>query len=155
MPESLWQAVQEETEKQTVKTPAKNVSKPVQRPQTHKVRPRPRPVQPKEKNVQKKDRTSPRPDVRTPDPKSERPKERRTERRPYDFYQDQVLCLKEIKLEIEKRYGRRVTANAMVQLAVDLLIEDYRRNKERSKLISKLVADERTFGRTSVGSTDL
>ena len=155
MPESLWQAVQEESEKQTVKTPAESVSKPMRNPQTKKGRPVPQPERLRKKDVQKKDRTSQRPDVRTPVPKSEPPKERRTERRPYDFYQDQVLWLKEIKLEIEKRYGRRVTANAMVQLAVDLLIEDYRRNKERSKLISKLVADERTFGRTSVGSTDL
>ena len=146
MPESLWQAVQEETEKQTVKTPAESVSKPGRSPQTKKG-----PERLRKRDVQKKDRTSQRPDVRTPVPKFEPPKERRTERRPYDFYQDQVLWLKEIKLEIEKRYGRRVTANAMVQLAVDLLIEDYRRNKERSKLISELVADERTFGRTSGG----
>jgi len=155
MPESLWQAVQEETEKQTVKPPAESVSKPVRNPQPKKRRPLPQPERLRTNDVQKKDRTSQRPDVRTPVPKFERPKDRRTERRPYDFYQDQVLCLKEIKLEIEKRYGRRVTANAMVQLAVDLLVEDYRRNKERSKLILKLVADERTFGRTSVGSTHL
>ena len=155
MPESLWQAVQEETEKQTVKTPAESISKPVRSPQTKKGRPVPQSERLRKTNVQKKVGTSPRPDVGTPVPKFEPPRERRTERRPYDFYQDQVLWLKEIKLEIEKRYGRRVTANAMVQLAVDLLIEDYRRNKERSKLISELVADERTFGRTSVGSTHL
>ena len=68
-------------------------------------------------------------------------KERLTERRPYDFYRDQLLWLRKTKVEIEERYGSRVTANAMVQLALDLLIKDYKRRKERSKLVTKLVLE--------------
>ena len=52
------------------------------------------------------------------------------QRRPYDFYVDQILWLKEMKLEIEKRYGRHITANVMVQLALDMLIQDYERNQD-------------------------
>ncbi len=78
--------------------------------------------------------------------------ERPTERRPYDFFRDQVLWLNRTKLEIQERYGLRVTANAMVQLALDLLIEDYKRRKEGSKLMTKLVfnqpTEERPSGRT-------
>ena len=68
--------------------------------------------------------------------------ERLTERRPYDFFRDQVLWLNKTKVEIQENYGRRVTANAMVQLALDVFIEDYKRRKERSKLVNYLVFDE-------------
>ena len=81
---------------------------------------------------------------------SERPsgrtKERLTARRPYDFFRDQVLWLNKTKVEIQERYGRRVTATAMVQLALDLFIQDYKTKKERSKLVSHLVADQGTMG---------
>jgi hypothetical protein len=48
------------------------------------------------------------------------------------------------KVEIQEKYGQRVTANAMVQLAVDWLMQDYKRRKERSKLVTKLVTNQRT-----------
>jgi hypothetical protein len=102
-----------------------------------------------------------RPDVRNKKPTSvrkkrktlqrpvQRTKERLTERRPYDFFRDQILWLNKTKVEILERYGRRVTANAMVQLAVDLFMQDYKRRKERSKLVTKLVSNEPTEGRPS------
>ena len=68
-----------------------------------------------------------------------RPKVRMTQRRPYDFCVDQILWLNRMKLEIYERYRRRVTANAMVQLALDLLIQDHHARGERSQLITKLV----------------
>jgi hypothetical protein len=67
----------------------------------------------------------------------------RLTRRPYDFYRDQVLWLNRTKVEIQERYDRRVTANAMVQLALDLLMADYKRRNERSKLVTKLVLNQR------------
>ena len=79
-------------------------------------------------------------------------KERPIERRPYDFYRDQLLWLKRTKVEIEERYGSRVTANAMVQLALDLFIEDYKRRKEGSKLVTNLVLEQRTNERSKGGS---
>jgi hypothetical protein len=129
MPESLWQAVQMEVDKQQGQAPAQG-----QAATRETVASAPRNIEPDVES----DR---RPDLQTEVSTMERPKERRVERRPYDFYTDQVLWLKEMKLEIEKRYGKRVAANEMVQLAVDLLIEDYEQNKERSKLVLKLVAD--------------
>jgi len=62
------------------------------------------------------------------------------------------LWLKRTKVEIEERYGSRVTANAMVQLALDLFIEDYKRRKELSKLVTNLVLDQRTMERSKGGS---
>ena len=129
MPESLWQAVQMEVDKQQGQAPA-------QAPAATR-----EPAASAPRDVQPDVETDRRPDLQTDVSTLERPKERRVERRPYDFYTDQVLWLKEMKLEIEKRYGKRVHANEMVQLAVDLLIEDYEQNKERSKLVLKLVAD--------------
>ena len=81
-------------------------------------------------------------------------KERTTDRRPYDFFRDQLLWLNRTKVEIQEEYGRRVTANAMVQLALDLFIEDYKRRKERSKLITHLVSDQRAMGRPNRGTED-
>jgi len=66
-------------------------------------------------------------------------KERPIVRRPYDFFRDQVLWLNRTKVEIEERYGLQVTANAMVQLALDLLIMDYRASGLRSHLMTHLV----------------
>ena len=73
----------------------------------------------------------------------------RLTRRPYDFFQDQVLWLNRTKVEIQEQYDRRITANAMVQLALDLLIADYQRRKERSKLVTKLVLNQKTGERPS------
>ena len=146
MPESLWQAVQEET--------AKQERKPLQHPEARQgavpslaqknasenVR----------KDIPKKGGTSQPPEVRKSVPISER----LTERRPHDLYRDQILWLKETKLEIEKRYGQLVTANAMVQLALDLLIADYDRNRERSKLVLRLVSKEAWNRRTDVRKSE-
>lgn len=104
-----------------------------------------------------------RPDVRTKKPSSvetkketlQRPiqprKERLTERRPYDFFRDQILWLNKTKVEIQEKYGRKVTANAMVQLALDLFIQDHKRRKERSKLITNLVSNQGREERPSGG----
>ncbi|MBC7264774.1 MAG: hypothetical protein H5T64_10545 [Chloroflexi bacterium] len=111
-----------------------------------------------------KQRTDERPDVRNKrrtsvgkeEETSQRPAqptvERLTERRPYDFYRDQVLWLNKTKVEIQEKYGQRVTANAMVQLAVDLLMQDYKRRKERSKLVTELVFNQSTEQRPSGGT---
>ena len=77
------------------------------------------------------------------------PMRERLTRRPYDFFQDQVLWLNRTKVEIQEQYDRRITANAMVQLALDLLIADYQRRKERSKLVTKLVLNQKTGERPS------
>ena len=130
MPESLWPAVQQETDKQQNEPPARSHADRGESSATGQTGARP------------KDETRHRPEDGMSIPNPERPPERRTRRRPYDFYTDQILWLKEMKLEIEKTYSQSVTANAMVQLAVDLLIEDYERNKERSKLISELVSNQ-------------
>ena len=90
--------------------------------------------------------------IRTSQRPLEPKKERPIERRPYDFYRDQLLWLKRTKVEIEERYGSRVTANAMVQLALDLFIEDYKRRKELSKLVTNLVLEQRTNERSKGGS---
>ena len=150
MPESLWQAVQAET--------AKQERKPLQRPEARQgAVPSPARKNAGEnvrKDIRKKERTSQRPEVRKSVPISERPIERLTERRPHDLYRDQILWVKETKLEIEKRYGQLVTANAMVQLALDLLIADYQRNKERSKLVLRLVSKEAWNRRTEVRKSE-
>ena len=68
--------------------------------------------------------------------------ERPTERRPYDFYADQVRWLNKMKVVVEERYRRKITANAMVQMALDLLIQDYRAKGKQSQLIRALVFGE-------------
>lgn len=124
MGESLWQAVQEEAVKTTSPTPQKPI----------------RPVRAEQRTgVQR----SQRPNRRKSEPKVERPfprqQDRIVDRHPYDFYRDQVLWLKRTKLDIEQQYGVQITANAMVQLAMDLLIADYERNRQNSKLVKRLV----------------
>ena len=76
-------------------------------------------------------------------------KERPIVRHPYDFFRDQVLWLNRMKVEIEERYGLQVTANAMVQLALDLLILDYRATGLHSHLMTHLV-----FGRPPGGDVE-
>jgi hypothetical protein len=74
----------------------------------------------------------------------EPPQERPVERRPYDFYADQVRWLNRMKVDVEERYRRKITSNAMVQLALDLFIADYRARGPRSYLITRLVLGERS-----------
>ena len=138
MSESLWRAVQSEVEKQRGATSTGLRSK-------HDPVPSPVPPEPSQggpKRIRQSEGPRERPIVRASVPTSGRPKERLTERRPYDFYRDQVFWLKEIKLEIEKVYGRNIPANAIVQLALDLFIEDYERRGERSTLILNLLLSE-------------
>lgn len=148
MPESLWQAVQEETEKQKADLQPQTGSS-----QAKKGAGLPSPTRIGDRDEKRTRKPTEPTTVRTSVPTSGRPKERRAERRPYDFFHDQVLWLKETKLEIEKRHGKTIPANAMVQLAVDLLIEDYEKNKERSKLVCTLVSAgppcQRPAGRSS------
>ena len=84
----------------------------------------------------------------------EYPKQRATERNSYDFYKDQILWLNRTKVEIQEKYGRRVTANTIVQLALDLLIQDYRRRGERSSLITNLVLKQPATERPDQGSSE-
>jgi len=81
-------------------------------------------------------------------------KQRATERNSYDFYKDQILWLNKIKVEIQEKYGRRVTANTIVQLALDLLIQDYRKRGERSSLITNLVLKQPATERPDPGSSE-
>ena len=72
--------------------------------------------------------------------------ERRMERRPYDFYVDQVLWLNRMKVQLQETYRCRVTANSMVQLALDMLIRDYRERGVRSHIVTQLVGNQRVRG---------
>jgi hypothetical protein len=65
-----------------------------------------------------------------------------SERHSHDIFHDQVRWLNRAKLEIEERYGRRVTGNALVQIALDLLRMDYEMNKGRSNVVRVLVRGE-------------
>ena len=150
MPESLWQAVQEETAKQE----RKQLQRPEARQSAVPSRAQKNANENVRKDIRKRERTSQPPEVRKSVSTSGRPIERLTERRPHDLYRDQILWVKETKLEIEKRYGQLVTANAMVQLALDLLIADYQRNKERSKLVLRLVSKEAWNRRTEVRKSE-
>ena len=62
-----------------------------------------------------------------------------SERHTYDVFQDQVRWMSRLKLDVEELHNERVTINGIVQLALDLLREDYELNGERSHLIRVLV----------------
>ena len=64
------------------------------------------------------------------------------ERHSHDIYQDQVRWLNRTKLDLEERYGVKVTGNAMVQLALDRLRRDFDQDGEASDLIRVLVWNE-------------
>jgi hypothetical protein len=74
--------------------------------------------------------------------------ERIDERHSHDIFRDQVRWMNRTKLEIEETYGKRITSNAIVKLALDLLIDDFERHGESSKLISSLTREERAPVRT-------
>ncbi len=67
---------------------------------------------------------------------------RLVERHSHDVFVDQVRWLNRRKLEIEEAYDLKVTINAMVALALDLLIDDYEAHDERSALMRVLVFGE-------------
>ena len=64
---------------------------------------------------------------------------RPTHRRSFDFYWDQLHWLNRTRHHIQEHYGQLVSANAMVRLALDLLIADHKRRGHQSKLIIRLV----------------
>lgn len=64
---------------------------------------------------------------------------RRVARHSHDIFQDQIRWLNRLKLELSERYDVPVTGNAMVQLAVDMLREDYVRKGGQSRLIRILI----------------
>ena len=65
-----------------------------------------------------------------------------SERHSHDIFHDQVRWLNRAKVEIDERYGRRVTVNGLVQLALDVLRKDYELNKAGSNVIRVLVRGE-------------
>jgi len=67
---------------------------------------------------------------------------RMSERHSHDIFHDQVRWLNRAKVEIDERYGRRVTVNGLVQLALDVLRKDYELNKARSNIVRVLVRGE-------------
>ncbi len=60
-------------------------------------------------------------------------------RHSHDLYRDQILWLNRLKLDLEVEYGQKVNGNDLVQLAVDLLRDDYEVLGEGSNLVSVLV----------------
>ena len=80
--------------------------------------------------------------------------ERIDERHSHDIFRDQVRWMNRTKLDIEETYGTRITSNAIVKLALDLLIDDFERHGGSSKLVRSLIRDERTLARTYAGPVE-
>lgn len=64
------------------------------------------------------------------------------ERHSHDIFRDQGRWLNRVKVDIEERYGRRVTGNQIVQLAIEQLRDDYETNGDDSTLIRQLAREE-------------
>lgn len=64
---------------------------------------------------------------------------RRVERHSHDIFNDQVRWMNRLKLELGEEFGVKVTSNALVQLAIDLLRRDLAANGERSELFRTLI----------------
>ncbi|MBE0610049.1 MAG: hypothetical protein IH609_11740 [Dehalococcoidia bacterium] len=75
----------------------------------------------------------------TADVQSQRPPARTVERHSHDIFQDQVRWMNRLKLDLDERYGAKVTGNAMVQLALDLFRDDFVSRGEKSSLFRVLV----------------
>ncbi len=71
--------------------------------------------------------------------RSQRPLVRTVERHSHDIFQDQVRWMNRLKLDLEERYGAKVTGNAMVQLALDLFRDDFLNHGDDSSLVRALV----------------
>ena len=80
--------------------------------------------------------------------------ERIDERHSHDIFRDQVRWMNRTKLDIEETCGRRITSNAIVKLALDLLIDDFEQHGENSKLIRSLIREERTPARTYASAVE-
>ena len=74
----------------------------------------------------------------------QRPPVRTIERHSHDIFQDQVRWMNRLKLDLEERYGAKVTGNAMVQLALDLFRDDFLSLGEESSLVRVLVQGRRS-----------
>jgi hypothetical protein len=64
---------------------------------------------------------------------------RSVERHSHDIYADQIRWMNRAKLEILEAYNAKVTGNEMVQLAIEVLRDDFERNGEDSLLFRVLV----------------
>jgi hypothetical protein len=58
------------------------------------------------------------------------------------LFRDQVRWINRIKVDIEENYGRRVTGNQIVQLAMDEIRRDYEQRADESTLIRTLVTEQ-------------
>jgi hypothetical protein len=56
------------------------------------------------------------------------PGERLVERHSHDIFRDQVLWINRLKLELEEQYGKRVTSNSIIRLAIDRLRADFEKD---------------------------
>jgi len=65
--------------------------------------------------------------------------ERRVERHSHDIFMDQVRWMNRLKLELGEELGVKLTSNALVQLAIDMLRRDFDANGERSELFRTLI----------------
>lgn len=65
--------------------------------------------------------------------------ERRGERHSHDIFIDQVRWMNRLKLELGEEFGVKLTSNALVQLAIDMLRRDFDANGERSELFRTLI----------------
>jgi hypothetical protein len=67
------------------------------------------------------------------------PGERLVERHSHDIFRDQVLWINRLKLELEEQYGKRVTSNSIVRLAIDRLRADF--EKDGGEAITALLIE--------------
>ena len=74
-------------------------------------------------------------------PTNVRGEERRVERHSHDIFIDQVRWMNRLKLELGEEFGVKLTGNALVQLAIDMLRRDFDAHGERSELFRTLIAE--------------
>lgn len=74
-------------------------------------------------------------------PANMRAEERRVERHSHDIFIDQVRWMNRLKLELGEDFGVKLTSNALVQLAIDMLRRDFEANGERSELFRTLIRE--------------
>lgn len=72
----------------------------------------------------------------------QRPEARTVERHSHDIFKDQVRWMNHLKLDLEEQYGVKVTGNAIVQRALDIVRLEYMRRGDESSLFRALVGRE-------------
>lgn len=77
--------------------------------------------------------------IQASDSPRHRPVSRQQERHSHDIYYDQVRWMNRTKVEVEERYGERVTSNGIVQVALDLLRLEFEARGPSSNLVQVLV----------------